>query len=327
VISGFPGAGHMNGAVTSDGNMFFAVDNSGLDVGILIGVRFANGAVNPLFAGYRGGADFRIAFGVGPGLPQFCSEAFDVTLDGATATYTSNYTELCQTPLGEGTSTGMDAGTYSVALDGSTCVFDAGTGPCSPGALDPTGSFGFTVDTASIGEIGFSFHVLTPLPIVSFCWADGAGAPCPCANPPSGSGRGCDNSASTGGASLTGAGLPSLGADTLVLTTAGEKPTANSVVLQGVSTLSAPAVFGQGLRCFTGTLKRLYLHAAAAGSITVPSGSDPAISVRSAALGDMISAGQYRYYGVYYRDPIVLGGCPSASTFNITNQLAVLWSL
>ena len=40
----------------------------------------------------------------------------------------------------------------------------------------------------------------------------------------------------------------------------------------------------------------------------------------------MIVAGEHRYYGVYYRDPVVLGGCPAASTFNVTSQLAVLWA-
>jgi hypothetical protein len=33
----------------------------------------------------------------------------------------------------------------------------------------------------------------------------------------------------------------------------------------------------------------------------------------------------HRYYGVYYRDPIPLGGCPAASGFNVTQQLDVLW--
>jgi len=39
-----------------------------------------------------------------------------------------------------------------------------------------------------------------------------------------------------------------------------------------------------------------------------------------------IAPGTHRYYGVYYRDPTVLGGCPATSTFNITQQLDVLWS-
>jgi hypothetical protein len=57
----------------------------------------------------------------------------------------------------------------------------------------------------------------------------------------------------------------------------------------------------------------------------VPHGAEQHVHARSAALGDTIAPGTHRYYGVYYRDPSVLGGCPSASTFNITQQLDVLW--
>jgi hypothetical protein len=32
------------------------------------------------------------------------------------------------------------------------------------------------------------------------------------------------------------------------------------------------------------------------------------------------------YYLVYYRDPIVLGGCPASSTFNATQTGMVTWS-
>ena len=64
---------------------------------------------------------------------------------------------------------------------------------------------------------------------------------------------------------------------------------------------------------------------AVGGSITAPSSTEPRVSVRSAALGDVIAAGTSRYYGVYYRDPIVLGGCSAASTFNITQTQLVTW--
>ena len=165
-----------------------------------------------------------------------------------------------------------------------------------------------------------------PVAPIAFCDPGVAGVlACPCANPASGAGRGCDNSSATGGASLSAAGNASLGADSLVFTTAGEKPTATSIVLQGTNAGSG-VVFGQGVRCVGGTLKRLYVKTASGGSITAPSTTDARVSVRSAALGDVIAAGTSRYYGVYYRDPIVLGGCPAASTFNITNQLAVYWS-
>src|SRR5260221_119014 len=58
---------------------------------------------------------------------------------------------------------------------------------------------------------------------------------CPCGNPPSGSGRGCDNSAATGGANLSASGIAYLSMDSLVFTTAAEKPTATSIVLQGTA--------------------------------------------------------------------------------------------
>jgi hypothetical protein len=49
------------------------------------------------------------------------------------------------------------------------------------------------------------------------------------------------------------------------------------------------------------------------------------VSARSAALGDPISGGQIRGYATYYRDPIVLGGCPATSTFNTTQSISVSW--
>jgi hypothetical protein len=115
--------------------------------------------------------------------------------------------------------------------------------------------------------------------------------------------------------------------DSLVFTTNAEKPTATSIVLQGNSLLPNGVVFGQGVRCVGGTLKRLYTKTASGGSISAPQAGDPSVSARSAALGDAISAGQSRWYLVYYRDPIVLGGCPASSTFNATQTAQVDWRL
>jgi len=148
---------------------------------------------------------------------------------------------------------------------------------------------------------------------------------CPCANAPANVGLGCNNSANTGGAVLAATGIPRLSFDTVVFTTSGETPTATSIVLQGDNIAASGTVFGQGVRCVAGNLKRLYVKTAAAGSITAPQGSDLEVHARSAALGDTIAPGTHRYYGVYYRDPIVLGGCSAASTFDITQQLDVLW--
>ena len=151
---------------------------------------------------------------------------------------------------------------------------------------------------------------------------------CPCGNPPSGAGRGCNNSASTGGAVLTAAGGTYLSSDSLVFTTSGEKPTATSVLLQGTTVVASGAVYGQGVRCVGGTLKRLFTKTASGGSVTAPNfgAGDPSVSARSAAKGNPISAGQTRTYLVFYRDPIVLGGCPSGSTFNATQSGIVSWA-
>jgi hypothetical protein len=153
-------------------------------------------------------------------------------------------------------------------------------------------------------------------------------AACPCANPPSGAGRGCDNSSATGGAILTATGGAFLSEDTLAFTTSGERATAASFLLEGTSSLAGGAVYGQGVRCLTGELHRLYHASAVLGSITVPDvlAGDPPVSIRAAILGRPISAGESRWYLVAYRDPIVLGGCPASRTFNTTPTGYVVWS-
>jgi hypothetical protein len=164
----------------------------------------------------------------------------------------------------------------------------------------------------------------------SMCDPGGAPGPllCACSNPPSGPTRGCNNSSATGGAVLAASGVTQLSADSLVFTTSAEKPTALSIVLQGTVFLSSGVVYGQGIRCVGGSLKRLYAKTAVGGSITAPNfgAGDQSISARSAAKGDVIQPGQPRWYMVYYRDNTVLGGCPSSSTFNTTQTGMVLWT-
>ncbi|MBK7641438.1 MAG: hypothetical protein IPJ19_00065 [Planctomycetes bacterium] len=195
---------------------------------------------------------------------------------------------------------------------GSTYLLQLGN---FPGALGAAGFFSLDVPGGTSG--------------VAYLCDPGTGGVivCPCANPPTGSGRGCNNSAGTGGASIVAAGSNALATPTLVLTTAGEKPTATTILLQGNGVNPAGLNFGQGVRCATGLLKRLYTRAAVGGSISVPNfgGGDPSIPVRSAALGDPILAGQTRWYVAYYRDPIVLGGCSTSATYNSTNSASVLW--
>jgi len=166
----------------------------------------------------------------------------------------------------------------------------------------------------------YPFGTITP-----FCFGDGSGAACPCANSGA-TGHGCQNSATTGGAVLEVGGVPSLSTDTLLLTSSDELPHAFSIFLQGDTALSPPVVFGDGLRCVGGSLKRLYSKSASGGIVAAPTGVDPSVSARSAALGDPIASGELRSYQVYYRDPnAVFCPGPPGNTFNISSGMQILW--
>ena len=161
---------------------------------------------------------------------------------------------------------------------------------------------------------------------VPFCAGDGTSlTACPCGNTGQ-PGSGCDNSAATGGAALTASG--DVAPDTVVLTSAGELATVLSIVLQGDQTLLTPAIFGDGVRCVAGNLKRLYVKNAVGGVVTAPDfgAGDPSITARSAALGDPISPGSFRFYQVYYRDPN-LGFCPNppGNSWNVSSAISVAW--
>ena len=158
---------------------------------------------------------------------------------------------------------------------------------------------------------------------LAHCFGDGGVAPCPCGNTGL-AGRGCDNSSATGGALLTSTGT--IAPDALVLTQQGELATALSIFLQGSQTLASPVVFGDGLRCAGGSLKRLYVQNAVGGTASAPGPGDPSITAQSALLGDPLAPGATREYQVYYRDP-VLGFCPSpqGNSFNVGNALRVTW--
>ena len=161
----------------------------------------------------------------------------------------------------------------------------------------------------------------------AFCTPGQAGVmACPCSNPPAGTNRGCDNSAATGGASISASGLASLANDTLQFQTAGERANATSIVLSGTLSLGTGVTFGQGVRCSGGVLKRLYVKTAVAGSLVAPAAGDASVSARHTALNDPLAPGAQRIYSVYYRDPVVLGGCLSQLTYNTTNALLVAWA-
>lgn len=152
---------------------------------------------------------------------------------------------------------------------------------------------------------------------------------CPCGNtnPPAGPGRGCDNSAGTGGATLLAIGVASVSSDTLQFVTSDERPTASSIVIQGDEQIPAGLTFGDGVRCVGENIRRLYIKFAVGGSITAPTGSELTVSARSAQLGSVILPGTEKRYQVFYRDPNASFGCPTpgGARFNITAGIRIAW--
>jgi hypothetical protein len=152
----------------------------------------------------------------------------------------------------------------------------------------------------------------------SYCPGDGTSSPaCPCGNSGA-SGHGCANSVNSSGALLTLTGTTSTVADTVVLQVSGVP---NSVVCTFLQAAAGnyPAVFGDGLRCMSGTIIRLKSVAASNGVASFPAPGDPAVSVKGLVPVD----GGSRVYQVSYRDPAAF--CTSA-TFNISSAVVINWA-
>jgi hypothetical protein len=166
-----------------------------------------------------------------------------------------------------------------------------------------------------------------PLPLTQFCFPGEGGikacTTCSPANPPSGHGRGCDNfGGHTGGALLSAMGTASIAHDTIVFSSSFENTTALTVLMQGTTTTNV--VFGAGIRCVAGTLRRLYVAGASGGVFIHPAGADPSVHARSAALGYVIQPPITLYYLAYYRDPQAAAHCGGA-TFNASESGSMDW--
>jgi hypothetical protein len=158
-------------------------------------------------------------------------------------------------------------------------------------------------------------------PFTNFCYGNGSlSTPCPC-NHSGLVGHGCNNSAGTLGAQLTGNGSTS--PDTVVLTSTGELPNSLTIFFQGQTTLANGTPFGDGLRCVDTNLLRIGVHNASSGTAFYPHTGDPSITARSASLGDPIMSGTSRYYQAYYRDPN-LTFC-TGQGFNSSSAVQVNW--
>ena len=291
-----------------DGNVLFSHFGPQLHVYTPAGASLATG--KPAIANITPNADGSFHL-VGTGLTGIS--------DGAS--YGDDYQMNTNYPLVRLT-TAAGSVRYARTYDWSTTSVQTGSALLStefrvPETL-PSGNYSLEVIANGIASDPLGFHWATAFE--ASCFGDGSSMSCPCFNPGA-SGHGCENSSLSGGAVLAGDGQPSLAADALELDTSGELPSSLSVAMQGTAA-STPILFGAGLRCATGNLKRLYSLNATGGALHLPPVGALSISARSAFLGDTIHAGELRVYQVYYRDPN-LSFCGAG--FNVTGAVTVRW--
>lgn len=194
------------------------------------------------------------------------------------------------------------------------CVFDpgAGKGP----SLFFMGSF---TGVGSISSRSIAEYRGCAQPFATLCPGDGSSAACPCGNSGA-AGHGCAHSGSVTGARLDASGVPRVVQDTLQLTTT-DALNGPGLFFQGTDSMAGGngVSFGDGLLCAGGSITRLWIAFATAGSAQYPTpGSDPAISVQGGCV-----VGTSYTYQVWFRDadPVFC----SSSLFNLTNGVRVTW--
>jgi len=158
----------------------------------------------------------------------------------------------------------------------------------------------------------------------SFCAGDGTlTTPCPCGNVGAAA-QGCGNSINGGGAVMSGAGLTN--PDTAVFNVQGMPASATAVWLQSNGNNTNGALYGDGVRCSSGTVLRLYTKHAVNGTASAPGFTDGGVRWMSGQLGDFIANGSTRYYQVFYRDANAsFCPAPTGNTWNVSNGLTVVW--
>lgn len=153
---------------------------------------------------------------------------------------------------------------------------------------------------------------------IPFCAGDGSASACPCGNTsPTDSGRGCLNSLSLSGV-VSALGTASIASDTVTLRGNG-MPDGGVLYFQGTSQAGAGAgvLFGDGLLCVAGTIRRLAVKFNVQNASSLPASGDPSLSV----LGGLTAPGT-AHYQLWYRDA---GAFCSSDTFNLTNALSIVW--
>ncbi len=172
---------------------------------------------------------------------------------------------------------------------------------------NPTFFFIFDIWDVGTDNVRLDFGVGT-----SFCSGDGTGTACPCGNTGA-AGAGCANSASSG-ALLVGGGSASASADNLTFAATGLVPSQPALLFSGLNAVNGGAgnVFGDGLRCAGGSIRRL--------GVRIPSVAGAANWGPGLGAAGGWGAGDSRTFQVWYRDP---SGSPCGNGFNLSQGVAI----
>ena len=260
-------------------------------------------------------------------------------------TYTATTTgTLTVSTCGGVTSTTQDtkiaiySGTACPSAAGLTCNDDAGSA-CTASTLNSIVSTATTCGATYLIELG-NFSTTTTVnifgtftvtetgttcstPVTYFCFGDGTGLACPCAN--NGAvGNGCANSLNANGGNLTASGIASVSADTWTISGSGI-PNGPGLYYQALNQLGGGngVLFGDGIRCIGGTVIRLGIVTAAGNASSYPSPNPPAVNAIPISVKGFNLAGDVRNYQLWYRDSTI-GFC-TANVFNLTNAVNVTW--
>lgn len=238
----------------------------------------------------------------------------------STVTLTATAGTMTVTPLGSAPTTTPLAGSSSAPTAVSAAITLSGSGlhlvapiNTSFAFADPTSGASGTITL--VGMLDATYALYSP-----YCFGDGSGTPCPCANNSAPAAQaGCLSSIGSGGR-ITASGLPIVSADSLSLNASGMPATVASLYFQGTLSENGGlgSLRGDGLLCTAGTLIRLGTRTNAGGASSFPGGSGQLVSVR----GGVNPAGGTYFYQAWYRNAAAF--CTS-ETYNLTNGVAVTW--
>jgi hypothetical protein len=215
---------------------------------------------------------------------------------------------------------GAWGGSHAKGLTYSRFLVHVTTGFMGPHAGIPDG--GSTLVGGALN--GIQLRKLTCAGCTLFCHGNGGATACPCGNEGDW-GKGCDNSFGTGGGELAAEGTPSVAADDVLLTVRGLPPTTVVLFFQGTSAAGGGlgTVFGDGLLCASGTVRRLGARFTSGGTASFGAG-DGTPSTLVSVRGQLPPTGGTHTYQGWYRNQAA--AICNAERFNLTNGLEIPWA-